>query len=210
MKLTKYEHACLTVEKDDAVLVIDPGSLSPDFVAPEGVVAVVITHQHGDHFDHDIIASIIDKNSEAIVIAPADVVSQIEVFETRQVTGGDSVSVGPFDLKFYGEKHAPIHSSLPVADNVGVLVNDLLYYPGDSFTIPDTSVDTLAVPASGPWLKVGEAIDFLLAVKPRFAFPTHEGLLNNAGKEFTYAHLKRFAESIDAEFRSIQGETIEL
>jgi len=210
MKLTKYEHACLTLEKDGVVLVIDPGSLSPDFVAPEGVVAVVITHQHGDHFDHDILASIIDKNPEAIVIAPADVVSQIEVFETRQVTGGDGVTVGPFDLKFYGQKHEPIHSSLPVADNVGVLVNDLLYYPGDSFTKPDTSVDTLAVPASGPWLKVGESIDFLLAVKPRFAFPTHEGLLNESGKEFTYAHLKRFAESVDAEFRSIQGETIEL
>jgi L-ascorbate metabolism protein UlaG (beta-lactamase superfamily) len=210
MKLTKYEHACITLEQDSAVLVVDPGGLSPDFVAPEGVVAVVITHQHGDHFDHDVLASIIDKNPEAIVIAPADVVSQIEVFETRQVTGGDSVSVGPFDLTFYGEKHAPIHASLPVADNVGVLINNLAYYPGDSFTLPEGSVDTLAVPASGPWLKVGESIDFLLAVKPRFAFPTHEGLLNDDGKAFTYAHLQRFAESINAEFRSIQGETIDV
>jgi L-ascorbate metabolism protein UlaG (beta-lactamase superfamily) len=51
MKLTKYEHACFTVEKDDQVLVVDPGSFSSDFIAPAGVVAIVVTHEHGDNFD---------------------------------------------------------------------------------------------------------------------------------------------------------------
>ena len=52
MKLTKYEHACFSVEHDGMTLVVDPGNFTTDFIAPEGVIAVVITHEHSDHFDH--------------------------------------------------------------------------------------------------------------------------------------------------------------
>jgi L-ascorbate metabolism protein UlaG (beta-lactamase superfamily) len=210
MKLTKYEHACFTVEKDGAVIVVDPGGLTTDLIAPENVVAIVVTHNHGDHLDHDLLASIMDKNPEAIVVAPQDTVSQIEVFETRAVTGGDSVSVGPFELAFFGEKHAFIYGQAPGTDNVGVLINELVYHPGDSFTIPDVPVDTLALPAHAPWMKEAEAIDFALAVKPRMAFPTHDGFLNDAGKGLVDSLIPQFIQSSGIEYRRISGESIEL
>ena len=65
MKLTKYQHACFTVEEDDKILVVDPGEFSTNFLSPENVVGIVITHQHGDHFDTERLAEIMDKNSEA-------------------------------------------------------------------------------------------------------------------------------------------------
>lgn len=183
MKLTKYEHACFTVEKDGQLIVVDPGNFTTDFIAPEHVVAVVITHEHADHFDHEQLEAIIDKNPNAVIIAHPDITSKIEVFNTKAVTAGGVHSVGAFDLQFFGGQHASIHDSLASIPNLGVLINDLLYYPGDSFFIPDASVDTLALPVTAPWLKIGEAMDFLVAIRPRAAFPTHDAIASDIGKQ---------------------------
>lgn len=183
MELTKYEHACLTLEKDGQLLVIDPGSMSTDFISPGGVVAIVVTHDHADHFDHEQLAAIINENPNALILAPETVTSQIEAFTTQTVAAGDTADIGPFHLAFFGGKHAVIHSATPVTDNVGVMVNELLYYPGDSLALPGQPVDTLAVPIAAPWLKIGEAIDFMSQIRPRLAFPTHDAIFSPFGNQ---------------------------
>ena len=50
MRLTKLEHACVRLEKDGATLVIDPAAWSMPR-ALEGASAVLVTHEHFDHFD---------------------------------------------------------------------------------------------------------------------------------------------------------------
>jgi L-ascorbate metabolism protein UlaG (beta-lactamase superfamily) len=204
MKLTKYQHACFTVEKDDQVLVVDPGGFSSDFIAPEHVVAVVITHEHGDHFDAEQLEAIIDKNPDAIVLGPEAVTSKIEAFQTKPVEPGETFTVGPFRLAFFGGKHATIHSSMTPISNVGVMVNDLLYYPGDSFVIPETAVDTLALPAAAPWMKISEAMDFLAAVRPRLAFPTHDAILSVEGKEIADRMLQQTAEQNGTSYERLE------
>jgi L-ascorbate metabolism protein UlaG (beta-lactamase superfamily) len=184
MNVTKYEHACFTVEKDDQVIVIDPGNFTTDFIAPSDVIAVIITHEHSDHFDAELISAIIDKNPDAVIIGDASVTNQIEAFETMPVGAGDTLEMGPFHLEFFGGQHASIHDSMPTPPNLGVMIDELLYYPGDSFYVPeDHSVDTLALPVAAPWLKISEAMDFLAAIHPRIAFPTHDAILSNNGKE---------------------------
>jgi L-ascorbate metabolism protein UlaG (beta-lactamase superfamily) len=184
MNVTKYEHACFTVEKDDQFIVIDTGKFSTDFIAPSDVIAVIITHEHSDHFDAELISAIIDKNPDAVIIGDASVTNQIEAFETMPVGAGDTLEMGPFHLEFFGGQHASIHDSMPTPPNLGVMIDELLYYPGDSFYVPeDHSVDTLALPVAAPWLKISEAMDFLAAIHPRIAFPTHDAILSNNGKE---------------------------
>ncbi len=209
MKLTKYEHACFTVEKDGQVLVVDPGGYTTDFIAPEDVVAVVVTHRHADHFDHDLLAEIIDKNPSALVIGPEAVVKQIETFETRSVDAGDSVEVGPFNLEFFGGQHAVIHPALPVDQNVGLFINDMIYYPGDSFAIPEGRlVDSLALPIAAPWLKISEAVDFALAIKPRFMFPTHDAILSDVGHNLADNLVPKLVPESD--YKRIDGQTVEI
>ncbi|MEP6710643.1 MAG: MBL fold metallo-hydrolase [Candidatus Saccharibacteria bacterium] len=205
MKLTKYEHACLTVEKDEQILVVDPGAFTTDFIAPENVVAIVITHEHADHFDHDMIAAIINKNPEAIIVAHQDITSKIEASQTKSVSAGDKLTIGVFDLEFFGGKHAVIHPSMPLVANLGVMVNELLYYPGDSFTVPGKSVDTLALPVGAPWLKLSETIDFLTAVKPRLAFPTHDAVLSPIGKSLPDRILPGFAANFGGEYQRLEN-----
>lgn len=194
MKLTKYAHSCLTLERDGKLLVIDPGIFSSDFIPPSGIVGIVVTHDHTDHFDLELIATCIDKNPDAIIIGPESVISKIEAFSTKKVATGDMFTIGPFDLEFFGGEHAEIHRSIPIVSNLGVMVNDIFYYSGDSFTLPKKPVDVLAAPAAAPWLKIGEAMDFLAAINPRFAFPTHDAIYSDAGKGFADKLLGMAAE----------------
>ncbi|MGC4190550.1 MAG: MBL fold metallo-hydrolase, partial [Thermomicrobiales bacterium] len=50
MRITKFGHACVRIEHDGSVVVIDPGMFTdPEAVA--GASAVLITHEHADHYD---------------------------------------------------------------------------------------------------------------------------------------------------------------
>jgi L-ascorbate metabolism protein UlaG (beta-lactamase superfamily) len=183
MKLTKYEHACFTVEKDGKLLVVDPGGWTTDLGAPENVVAIVITHEHPDHFDVNALGAIISHNPDATIYAHENITRQFgDTLPNNAVVAGEGIEVGPFRLEFYGGEHAVIHPSMPVAPNLGVMVNGTLYYPGDSFVQPDRTVDTLALPVAAPWLKISETFDFLSAVKPHLAFPTHDVILSKIGQ----------------------------
>jgi L-ascorbate metabolism protein UlaG (beta-lactamase superfamily) len=205
MKITKYEHSCFTAEKDGQILVVDPGGFTTDFIAPENVVGVVITHEHGDHFDQEQLAAIIDKNPDAVIIGHQAITSKIEAFNTKTVSAGNKVALGAFDLEFFGGEHALIHVSKSPVANLGVMINELLYFPGDSFTLPMKPVDTLAIPASAPWMKMSEAMDFLVAVNPRFAFPTHDAILSDLGKELSDDWIGGIATRSGTEYKRLEA-----
>jgi L-ascorbate metabolism protein UlaG (beta-lactamase superfamily) len=203
MKVTKFEHSTLLVSVGDENLIIDPGvflSLA-DF---SKVVAVVITHEHQDHWTPDQLGRILEKSPDARIFGPAGVAKAAADFEIEVVKQGDKIEVEPFTLEFFGEKHAVIHESIPVPDNVGVLVNDELYYAGDSYTVPDAGVGTLAAPLGGPWLKIGEAMDFVLAVKPQRVIYSHDMTLSVAGKGSHIERLKWATEQGEGTFHPLE------
>ncbi|MEO6944012.1 MAG: MBL fold metallo-hydrolase [Lacisediminihabitans sp.] len=212
MRLTKLEHACLVLDEAGKTLIVDPGSFTTPLVGTNKVVAVVITHEHADHWTDDQLKRILDRNPDARIFGPAGVALAASDFDITTVADGDEIEVTPFTLRFFGEKHAVIHSSIPVVDNVGVLINEVLYYAGDSFTIPDgVTVDTLAAPAGAPWLKISEVMDYVMAVKPRKSFPTHEMVLSVAGKSMSNARIKAATENGGGEFFALEpGGTLDL
>jgi L-ascorbate metabolism protein UlaG (beta-lactamase superfamily) len=210
MKVTKYEHATLLVSIGDENLIIDPGVFLSlvDFAR---VLAVVITHEHQDHWTPDQLTRILEKSPDVRILGPAGVAKAAAEFDIEVVEDGDAVEIGSFALRFFGEKHAVIHESIPVVDNVGVMVNDELFYPGDSFTVPDAAVGTLAAPIGAPWLKVGEAMDFILAVKPKRAFYAHDMTLSVAGKSSHVDRLKWATEQGEGEFTALEvGESLDI
>ena len=46
MRFTKLGHSCVRLEKDGAVVVIDPGGRSAAADALAGAAAVLVTHEH--------------------------------------------------------------------------------------------------------------------------------------------------------------------
>ena len=212
MRVTKQEHACLILESAGKTLVIDPGMFTTALIGLNDVVAVVMTHEHGDHWTADQLNHILDRNPGVKFYGPEGVAIAASGFDIAVVKDGDVVDADPFALRFFGEKHAVIHSSIPIVDNVGVLVNDALYYPGDSFTVPEgVEVNTLAAPVGAPWLKIGDAIDFVLAVRPRRAFATHEMVLSTVGKGMGGERLKWAVEQGGGEYVALEpGDSLDL
>src|SRR3954470_11483178 len=53
MRITKFGHSCVRLEHDGKTVVLDPGMFT-DAEALDGADAVVITHEHPDHYlpDH--------------------------------------------------------------------------------------------------------------------------------------------------------------
>ena len=182
MKITKYEHACFVVEQNDEKLVVDPGAYTTDLDVPAGVVGVVITHEHADHMDKSHLQAIAGANPDAIIYAHQDIVAKLGEFKTQSVVAGEGIKAGNFELEFFGGQHATIHADIPVIANLGVMINGRIYYPGDSFTLPEREVEVLALPVSAPWMKLSEAIDFAREVKPSMIFPTHDAILSDVGK----------------------------
>ena len=212
MKLTKYEHACVVLEEQGKKLVIDPGGFTKGFGELNNIVAVVVTHEHGDHFNAEHLDAIIAANPGVKIFGPEEVTGQLTGKPATMVTGGDSADVEPFKLRFTGEMHAEIYPGhVPVPHNVGVMVNGNVYYPGDSFVRPDLPVQTLLVPVSAPWLKLGESMDFVETLKPKICIPTHNGLHNDAGEQIVKNLLRSISDKHGVQFTYLDaGQSIEV
>ena len=182
MLLTKYGHACVRLEKDGQVIVIDPGTYSePESL--QDAVAVLITHEHADHVDPELLVAAQTGNPSLVVHTNADVVAQLtqKGVTAQPVTPGNAFSVAGFDVRVVGGEHAEIYDGLPGCANVGFIVEGAVYHPGDSLFVPDGDIETLLVPVSAPWLKLREAIEFVRAVGPRRAHPIHDAMLSEIG-----------------------------
>ncbi|WP_411699698.1 MBL fold metallo-hydrolase [Conyzicola sp.] len=211
MKLTKHEHATLVLEKANETLVIDPGAFTLPLTEVRHVVAIVITHEHPDHWTPEQLDRILEMNPGAKIYGPQGVAVAASAYPVIVVRDGDEIAAGGFALRFFGEKHAVIHSSLPTIDNVGVLVDGALFYPGDSFTVPSVEVDVLAVPAGAPWLKIGEAIDYVAAVKPKRSFPTHQMVLSVIGSNMANDRIEAVTVANGGEFFALEpGQSLDL
>ena len=203
MKLTKFTHACFTLEQNDQTLIVDPGNWSTDLVIPTNVAAVVLTHKHADHFDLPLLHRIFEVNPDAVIIVPQSMAADVSELPIKTVSVGDTLSVGPFHLGFYGGTHAVIHPSIESVTNLGVLVNDSMYYPGDSFALPDRAITTLALPVVAPWLKISESIDFLLQLQPTFVFPVHDHIASDEGKKLVDGIISSFAKQYGGTYQRL-------
>ena len=211
MKVTKLEHATLVLEKDGKTLIVDPGFYTRPMDGYQNVVAIVITHNHDDHVHEDQITRIVKENPDVAILGTKEVADRLSSFGAKPVYHGDFHEIGPFTAEFFGDLHIEIHRSIPLIQNCGVMINNTLYYPGDSYTQPDRKVKYLACPASAPWLKIGDVMDFVADVKPEHSFPTHNIHLSEQGHQMNNGRIKSVTEENGGTFNYyVPGETFEL
>lgn len=187
MQLTKYEHACLDIKEAYERLIVDPGEYSTSLKQLQNISLVVITHVHGDHLDQAKLEAIYKANPAVKIFATHEVAQALDNFEVpnSSVTVpevGKVYQLGAFNLEFFGGQHAEITATLPVAQNFGVLINQKLYYPGDSFTPCPKQHTSLMLPVMAPWLKFSETAQFLSNDVAQNIFPTHNGFINRDGQ----------------------------
>ncbi|WP_349428771.1 MBL fold metallo-hydrolase [Microbacterium sp. LWS13-1.2] len=187
MLLTKFTHATVRFEKNDATVITDPGTVSPESAELlASALGVLVTHEHFDHFDPDAVREALAVNPQLTIYGPPGLAALVEGHDHRFVTvaPGDSFSVGPFAVQAFGGTHAVIHPDMPTVSNISFLVDGRVFHPGDSYALPGVPVETLLMPTSGPWTSIRQAVDFIRGVAPTRAIQIHELELSEVGREY--------------------------
>lgn len=211
MRITKFGHACVRIQHDGTTVVVDPGVFT-DAGAVADADAVLITHEHPDHYlpDHLRAAGApvftIAAVAEKIRADAPELADRITV-----VAPGQSFDVG-VPVRAVGELHAVIHPEYPRITNSGYVLDlggTKVYHPGDALTEPGEPVDVLCAPVSAPWMRVSEAIDFARAVKAAKNLAIHDRVYSEAGLGIVDTHMNAFLPNEGLEYvRRADGEDL--
>jgi L-ascorbate metabolism protein UlaG (beta-lactamase superfamily) len=181
MKITKHAQSCLLVETGAAKILIDPGV----FVTEKehfdlnnflGIDAIVITHEHSDHFSPENL-DIIIRNNPTVPIFTTETVKCL--FDKENVTVlKDSQTINIKDCALTGVKsvHGPLPNGMEPPEVIGVLIDDgrtMFYDPSDSTRL-FVKADIIAEPICGKVvMDIEKAKSEALRVMPRIVFPIH-------------------------------------
>jgi L-ascorbate metabolism protein UlaG (beta-lactamase superfamily) len=212
VQLTKHGHACVVLSDGDRRLVVDPGAFTADD-AWDGASALLVTHEHADHFVPDKVRAALDADPALELWTNSSVAAQLEGLGSRvHVVGpGDTFTAAGFDVSVHGEWHAVIHPEIPRVRNVGFLLESRVFHPGDALTVPEVAVPTLLLPAHAPWSKTGELIDYLREVRAERALAVHDGLLTDTGLGLVGGLLGERGPGVPTPYaRLAPGESIEV
>jgi L-ascorbate metabolism protein UlaG (beta-lactamase superfamily) len=202
MRIIKFGHACVRVEYDGVAVVVDPGVFT-EVGAVDGADAVLVTHEHADHYLPDNLRATdapvftIDAVADKIRDDAPDVAERVTV-----VRPGQEFEAG-LPVRAVGELHAVIHPEMPRFFNSGYVVTagqEKLYHPGDALTAPEEEVDLLCVPVSAPWLKASEAVDFARAVQAPRNLAIHDRIYSEAGLGILDGHMNAFLPDAGQEY----------
>jgi L-ascorbate metabolism protein UlaG (beta-lactamase superfamily) len=166
-----------------ATVYIDPWQLGKG--APPADV-VLVSHEHGDHFNRSDIASV--STPQTVVVGPAEVTDKLVGLETRTVAPGQTVevvgvkvrAVPAYNLNKYSDPEAGVFFHPRADGKVGYVVEldgRTIYHAGDTDNIPEMSdidVDVALLPVSGTYvMTVDEALEACTRIKAKTVVPMH-------------------------------------
>lgn len=210
MRLTKFGHACVRVQHDGTTVVLDPGVFT-EAGAVDGADAVLITHEHPDHYHPDHL-----RRTDAPIYTIAAVAAQISdgapdlAERVTVVSPGENFVTGAVAVTAIGELHAVIHPELPRFGNSGYVLGlgDLtVFHPGDALTGPGRPVDVLLAPVCAPWMKASEGIDFARSVGAPRNVAIHDRIYSDAGLGIVDGHFGRFLGQEGLDYKRLADGT---
>ena len=178
--ITKLVHACLLVETNGTRVLLDPGVFTPqddrfDLSMVEGVDRILITHEHADHVNVDLVRSVLERSNGAEVETTASLAGILAEQGIEAVTEGTPQFTAPHERIPMG----------PGPENTGFHVEGVLSHPGDSHSFSE-SMPILAMPFAAPWGSLVDGVDRTKVVEPTYVIPIHDWFLSDGGKDFMY------------------------
>jgi len=169
----------------DQVLYVDPVGGVARYGELPRPTAVLITHEHGDHFDPDTLMGLIGGRSIPMIAnrtayeqMPAALKSMTGVLangDTGQIAGVQLDALPAYNIT---EGHTKYHPE-GVGNGYTLTLGDVrIHISGDTEDTPEllalTGIDVLFLPMNQPYTMTPEqAARVIGAVRPRIAYPMH-------------------------------------
>jgi L-ascorbate metabolism protein UlaG (beta-lactamase superfamily) len=178
--ITKLVHACLLIEINGNRILLDPGIFTWqderfDLSMVEGVDRILITHEHADHVNANLVQAVVDRSNDADVETTPSLQRILAEQGIAAVTEGTPQFAAP-------------HERIPVGpgpQNIGFHVEGAISHPGDSHSFVET-MPILAMPFAAPWGSLVAGVDRTRLVNPQYVVPIHDAFLSEPGRDFMY------------------------
>jgi L-ascorbate metabolism protein UlaG (beta-lactamase superfamily) len=181
-------HAALTLTFNGTTILADPAPLgqgadTAEFTALPAPALILITHEHGDHFNVPILQAV---SGGATIVAPQSVFDKMPddlKAKTKVMKNGDRLEVAGVSIEA-----VPAYNTSPDKqqfhpkgrDNGYVLTfgDKHVYIAGDTEDTPEmralTGIDVAFLPMNLPYtMSVDQAADAVAAFKPKVVYPYH-------------------------------------
>jgi L-ascorbate metabolism protein UlaG (beta-lactamase superfamily) len=211
VKITKFVHSCLLVETPEETVLFDPGvfswesgAFSTDAV--QKLDAIVITHEHPDHFHEPFVQALVQKFPDALFISTQAVVTRLHEMGIKKAACESTDSIRVFST----EPHADLPPLGPTPENIAVHYKDHLTVGGDRHNLEETK-EVLALSMTGPWGSARAAADMVLRLKPKVAFPVHDWHWNDQARQIEYDRFEKILGEHNITFiKPVNGESFEV
>ncbi len=182
--VTPVSHASLGLTLPELALQVDPvgpveayaGLPTPDYI--------LITHQHGDHYNAETLAGLVAEGTK-LIVNPAvfDMLPDGLKARATAIANGESTALGPYTIDA-----VPAYNTTPDRqqyhpegrDNGYVLTLDgaRIYVAGDTEDTPEMlalrDIDLAFLPMNLPYtMTIEQAASAVAAFKPRVVYPYH-------------------------------------
>ena len=220
MKITKYIHSCLLIEKGDDRLLFDPGKFSfvEGLVDPgefKDLTAIILTHFHPDHLDEKAIGTITENNPTAPIYANLGIVEKLgeKNIEALKFSSGTR-TIGGFSIEALDAPHAWLLNAEP-PQNKAYVLDEMLLVPGDSYAgtlDAKEGIAVLALPVMAPWTTELGTADFVSRIAPKEIIPIHDGYAKDFFLKMRYDNFEDHFAKTGIKFHRLEkaGDSVEL
>ncbi len=217
MIIKKFLHSCIFLEDNGKRLLIDPGLFS--FIEKKVIVhdigpvdAILLTHEHPDHYAPEIIKQCIALNPATTIVTHEGIgkLLQVEGLAYQHITAGDTMDIAGFRVQGLEAAHGAI--PFPAPQNLAYAVNNKFLHPGDSLATPEgTQCDVLALPIAGPWLTLVDALTLAKQIRPRIVIPIHDVFIKDFFLDRMYQMCQKILVDEEIDFQPLGiGESLEV
>src|SRR5574343_330017 len=109
MRIKKLGHCCFIAEPKNGIKVMtDPGAFSTSQLQEKNIDAILITHEHQDHFHIESLRKVLENNPKAVVITNSSVGKLLDETGIKyiKIEEGQKYNLNGVNITGFGNLHA--------------------------------------------------------------------------------------------------------
>jgi len=209
LKITFIGHGTLMFTFNGKIIHVDPYSRVADYSLLPKAELIIITHEHGDHFNPDVIAMIKKEDTKIILteLCAEKVKGGIIMKngDIKTVMGLKIEAIPAYNIVHMRSENKPYH---PQGDGNGYIItfgDKRVYVAGDTENTPEMkalkNIDIAFLPMNVPYTMTPEMVaDAAQAFKPKILYPYHYGRTDTS----QIVELMKGVKGIEVRIRNLQ------